>query len=303
MYDIISIGNISIDLFFKGKSLTYDLNRFQLAVGGKYFVDYFHSSVGGGGANVALGCAKHGLKSAVYSIIGANSFKKIIFEELELRNVSTKLCRFEEKYFNVSCVLLSAKGERSIIHYSTPHEHLFKERSIIDKLSETKNLYLGNLPNVPLNERIALLSAIKSKNVNVYVNLGVTDCRRPKSQILELLKNIDILILNGHEFSELVKAPYKDIHFKENVVDWYIKQLKDKLVLITEGEKGSYAYLNGKVYHEPAQKLKEIVDTTGAGDAYSAGFISDYSKDKNVSRAMSKATNYAQRILTKVGAN
>ena len=78
MFDLISIGNISIDLYFKGDSLTFEKNRFQLAIGGKYFVDQFHTGVGGGGVNVAIGASKAGIKSAVMGTIGNNPFKKMI---------------------------------------------------------------------------------------------------------------------------------------------------------------------------------------------------------------------------------
>src|SRR3989337_1672921 len=122
MYDLISIGNISLDLFFQGESLTFEDNRFQLAVGGKYFVNTLYKSVGGGGANVAIGGAKNGLKTAVLGKIGNNNFKPMILEELKNKEVSTSLCQFEEDYLNLSAILLTDKGERSIIHYSPPHE-------------------------------------------------------------------------------------------------------------------------------------------------------------------------------------
>ncbi len=60
MYDLISVGTISVDLYFLGKSFTFKDNRFALALGGKYQAENFYLSVGGGGANVAIGVAKHG---------------------------------------------------------------------------------------------------------------------------------------------------------------------------------------------------------------------------------------------------
>ena len=92
MFDLISIGNISIDLYFKGSSLTFEKDRFQLAIGGKYFVDQFHTGIGGGGVNVAIGVAKEGIKSAVMGTIGNNPFKKMILQLLEAKQVSSKLC-------------------------------------------------------------------------------------------------------------------------------------------------------------------------------------------------------------------
>lgn len=303
MYDLISIGNISIDLYFKGSSLTFNKGRFQLAIGGKYFVDYFHTSVGGGGANVAIGASKNELKSAVLGCIGNNSFKNIILEQLKSHSVATSLCSFLDNYINVSSVLLTPNGEKTIIHYSTPHQRIFSSKISMNQYINTGIVYLGNLPDVSLSEREQLLYIYKKNNITNIVNLGINDCRRSKKQLEELLKNIDILIVNGHEFSELVKASYNDIHFSEDVIKWYIPYLSSKKVIITEGEKGSYAYEFGKVYHQKAEPSEKIIDTTGAGDGFTAGFISEFYKSKDLQKSMEKGAKYAVKILTKIGAN
>lgn len=303
MFDLISIGNISIDLYFKGNSLTFEKDRFQLAVGGKYFVDQFHTGVGGGGVNVAAGASHAGLKTAVLGTIGNNPFKKIILNLLEEKDVSHKLCYTENDYYNISSILLSENGERSIIHYSTPHKNILRKASSINNLIEAKVVYMGNLPDVSLTEREVTLNLCKKNNILTVVNLGVKDCRRPKNQLKHFLSKIDVLIINGHEFAELVKAQYKDIHFHDNVIRWYFRDLEDKIVIVTEGKKGSYGYMGGKVYHQKAPEIEKIVDATGAGDAYTSGFISEFFYSKNIEKAMEKASRYAKNILSKIGAN
>ncbi|OGK10677.1 hypothetical protein A2767_06325 [Candidatus Roizmanbacteria bacterium RIFCSPHIGHO2_01_FULL_35_10] len=303
MFDLISIGNISIDLYFKGDSLTFEKNRFQLAIGGKYFVDQFHTGIGGGGVNVAIGASKEGIRSAVMGTIGNNPFKKMILHLLEENKISTKLCTIEENYYNLSSILLSEKGERSIIHYSTPHKNILRKATSINNLIEAKIVYMGNLPDVSLTEREVTLNLCKKNNIITVVNLGVKDCRRSKSQLKHFLSKIDVLIVNGHEFAELVKAQYKDIHFQENVIRWYFRDLEDKTVIITEGKKGSYGYMGGKVYHQKAEEVENIVDATGAGDGYTAGFISEYFHSKDIGKSMEKGSQYASKILSRVGAN
>ena len=78
MYDLITIGSISIDMYYKGDSLTQKEGRFNLAVGGKYLVDHFYSGLGGGAANVAIGVQSHGFKTAIVGKIGENQFKPLI---------------------------------------------------------------------------------------------------------------------------------------------------------------------------------------------------------------------------------
>ena len=95
MYDLISIGDITIDLFFKGVSLTTKQNRFYLAIGGKYHADHFYESLGGGSANVAAGCSHFGVSAAVIGKIGENSFKQLIIQKLIRKGVSSEFLLHE----------------------------------------------------------------------------------------------------------------------------------------------------------------------------------------------------------------
>ncbi len=303
MFDVITVGSIAVDLYFKGKSLTKNKERFNLAIGGKYVTDFFDLKIGGGGVNVAIGCYKNGLRPAIVGIIGINHFKKFILDELEKHKITTKFCRFEDQYYNISAILLSENGERTIIHYSTPHKHLIDNNQDLLGITKTSSIYLGNLPDVSLSERKHFLHFFKKRNILTVLNLGVKDCRREKKQLIEILNMVDILIINGHEFAELVKAPYKDINFKDNVINWYIPILNDQIVIITQGEKGSFGYYRGKVFFQKAFSVKKIIDTTGAGDGYTAGFLSSYLKTKDIERSMFNGAKYASHILEKIGAN
>jgi len=303
MYDLISVGTISVDLYFKSKNFTFKNNRFFLALGGKYQAESFYFSVGGGGANVAIGVAKHGYKVGLLGKIGNNPFKKIIVDYLKQHKISLNLIDFEDEYYNLSSILLTEKGERTILHYSTPHQHLFSKDNPLIGLTKTKIIYLGNLPEVSLTQRIKFLKFFKKHNITRVVNLGVSDCRRHKNQLKEILDEVDILIVNAYEFSELVKAPYCDINFSEDVVSWYIPYLKEKIVVITDGEKGSYGYYQNRVFFQKALKPAHILDTTGAGDAYTAGFISEFLKSGNLVKSLKKGALYASHILGKIGAN
>src|SRR3989344_5345819 len=103
MLDILSIGTVTIDLYYKGESLTHNNERFELAIGGKYFVDHFYEGLGGGGANVAIGIVKNGLSCGLLAKIGNNMFKKLITEKLEAVKVEYQhFCKYEDNYTNIS---------------------------------------------------------------------------------------------------------------------------------------------------------------------------------------------------------
>ena len=70
MSEVLSIGSLTLDLFFQDQSLTIKKNRFNLALGGKYVVASFNQGIGGGGGNVAVGLSRAGIKTALWSEIG-----------------------------------------------------------------------------------------------------------------------------------------------------------------------------------------------------------------------------------------
>lgn len=302
MYDLISIGNISIDLYYRDNSLTFQHGRFQLVLGGKYFTNYFYSGVGGGGANVAIGAQKNGLKAAVLGKIGNNPFKELIISSLKNDDVTTYLCQLEENYLNISTILLTKNGERTIINFESPHQHIIKNERELLKLEKTRAVYFGNLPDVSLSERIKLLFFFKKRSIPIFANMGVKDCRRPISQLANFITKLDTLILNGHEFADLVKKKFNDISFNKDVTD-DLPILKKLTLVITLDKKGSYTYHNGQVLHEPAPSVTRIVDSTGAGDGFTAGYISAYLKTQSLAKAPKAGSAYAGEILKRVGAN
>jgi len=300
MYDLICVGNIAIDLYYKGKSLTNKDGRFQLAIGGKYHADYFHEDIGGGGCNVAVGVAKHGLKTAIFARIGNNNFKETILNRLKQKNVSSEFCQFEENYNIISSILLTETGERTIISYDTPG-HLVKKFFLHDQLKKAKNIYISSLSNVSLEDKIEIITYLKGDQTLTFVNLSITDCKREPETLYKVFDSLDVLIINAHEYSELVKQPYEKIDFKN--LEITLPYLNQRILIITDAEKGSYGYFKNEKYFQEAIKPKKIVDTTGCGDAYTAGFIAQYLKSKDISSSMESGAKYAAEKLARIGAN
>lgn len=303
MYDLVSIGTVAVDLYFKGESLTVDDDRFQLAIGGKYFADGFYEGLGGGATNVAIGAKKNGLKVALAATIGENVFKKVIIHKLDELKINYSLSIFEPDYYNISAVLVAPSGDRSIINYRSPHPETYDEPYELEKLQKTKMVYLANLPNVSLHKKTQMLQFFKEKGIITFANLGVSDCRKEFVSLRRFLKQVDVLIINAHEFAEMIRTEYEKIDFTENVKEEYLGEFKHLKLVLTDGMKGSYGYFEEKVYHQKAVKAKKVVDATGAGDGYTAGFIAAYNKSHDIVEAMKTGAEYSATIVGVVGAN
>lgn len=300
MYDLISVGNISIDLYFKGSTFTKSKDRFNLAIGGKYYSDFFHEDIGGGGVNVAAGAAKLGLRPAVFGKIGDNAYKDLILKKLTDKSISTEFCQVEEDYYKISTIILTEKGERTIIHYETP-SHLIKNFFLHKELKSAKNIYFSPLEHLALEEKKKMISYLKGDKTLTFVNLSALDCRRPVKDLVEFFDSLDVLIINAHEYSELIKRPYEKINLRK--LEITLPHLKDRVLIITDAEKGSYGYFKNEIFYQEAIRPKKIVDTTGCGDAYTAGFITQYIKSGSIGLSMQKGAEYAARKLERIGAN
>jgi len=129
------------------------------------------------------------------------------------------------------------------------------------------------------------------------MSLSDTFCvKRHRADFLDLVKNhLDIVFANEQEILTLLNT--NDLN---KVID-FCKTLK-KLVVITRSDKGSMAILDGKVEECAAKKNLKIIDLTGAGDLFLAGFLNGYIKNKNLQECLNIGTEMASKIIQKFGA-
>ena len=119
---------------------------------------------------------------------------------------------------------------------------------------------------------------------------------RHKSNFLNLVKNsLDITFANEQEILSLV-----DTNSFEEAVS-FSKNL-GKLIVITRGEKGSMSIKNEEVFEFGVQKNLEIVDLTGAGDLFAAGFLHGYINNFSLNECLEKGTEMSSKIIQKIGA-
>lgn len=301
MYDLISVGMVTVDLFYQGESLTQNNGRFQLAVGGKYFADAFHMNIGGGATNVAIGATVQGMKVGLLAHYSQGPLALYITQQLDVLHIDRSMCVAVENFSNISSIFVSKQGERTIVNYRTPHQHLLDTFHAHIRPDTTRSIYLANLPDIAIAERIRFLDKCKSNGILTFSNLGVSDCRKSGEEIEAYLRSIDVLIVNRYEFADMVKKPYDVLDFHNNVKKIYFPHLTHITMVITGGSKGSWGYSNERVWYEKATPVEKVVDTTGAGDAYTAGFIASYLKESNVQKAMANGSQYAARIISGMG--
>ena len=138
--------------------------------------------------------------------------------------------------------------------------------------------------------------AIKNAN-KVAMSLSDQFCvDRHKPHFLELVKNqLDITFANEQEIMSLIETD------DFNEVINFSKQL-DKLVVITRGEKGAIAVKGKEVIECDTKKNLRIIDLTGAGDLFAAGFLHGYINKLSIKQSLEKGTEMSSKVIQQIGA-
>ena len=119
---------------------------------------------------------------------------------------------------------------------------------------------------------------------------------RHKDNFLDLVKNkLDITFANEQEIKSLINTN----NFDEVVA--FGKQL-GKFLIITRGEKGSVAIIKGEVFECDSKKNLKIIDLTGAGDLFAAGFLHGFINKFSIKESLEKGTEMSSKIIQKIGA-
>jgi fructokinase len=119
---------------------------------------------------------------------------------------------------------------------------------------------------------------------------------RHKPHFLNLVKNkLDITFANEQEIISLIEAKNFD-----EVIN-FLKQL-NKLVVVTRGEKGAIAVNGDEVIENGIQKNLKIIDLTGAGDLFAAGFLHGYINKLSTKECLEKGTEMSSSVIQQIGA-
>lgn len=286
MADLITIGDSDIDLFMKiaNDTLVEDdsENRPKICFyhGTKIPVEQFETSVAGNALNVAVGCTKLGIKTALYTEIGDDQNADKLIEELNSFGVETDLVSKNEGTLTDAHTVIVYEGERTIFSYHGPREYTIKD------WDTPKWIYYSSMAKGFENFQEELVEYIKTTRVGLAFNPGTMHIKLGLDSIKKVLNICDILFLNKEE-AELFCSTDKTKSVDELTLHKSLCKMGPKLSVITNGSKGASAYDGSDfVLQESFSDDRTIIDTTGAGDAFSSGFMSAIIYGKNLKEAL-----------------
>lgn len=280
--DILTIGDSCIDITMHISNAnevnTVDSDTPQICFihGSKIPVDKFYSAMGGNSVNVATGCNRMGLKTAVYTEIGNDPNGQIITDGLNKLGISTEFCiKNENQITNVNSIVVH-NYERTIFSYHAPRNYKVRE------WEKPTFLYYTSIGEGFEKFQMELIDYIeKNKDIAVIFNPGTQQMKAGYNSIKEFLEVTKILILNMDEAVRLVgEKPLPKMHID-------LQKLGPKLTVITDGKNGASGFDGENLVKVSAYTDgREVKDKTGAGDAFSSGFISAIFHKKPLKEAL-----------------
>jgi fructokinase len=256
---------------------------------------------GGSVANTMSGIAFLKGNPSFIGKINSDDFGEIYKKSLEDINVKFPyIKKNEELPTGASIILITPDSERTMCTYLGISSHLSEDDINVKNITEHELIFLeGYLWDKGISEKMFkhVINVAKKNRVKISMSLSDIFCvTRHKQDFYNLLKNdLDILIGNENEINELTN--------KKNLLD-SVNQLKEfnKLIVITRSENGSVAIKNNEIINCDSVKVDKILDLTGAGDLFAAGFLKEYLDQCEIKKCLATGSLLASKVIQKIGA-
>lgn len=292
---MVCIGKAGQDTFLEGevfkplkdKGVFYE----HIKLGEKFYVENATFSTGGNAANAAVTFARQHLDVTFMAVLGDDPAGHAIVNALDAEHINTNTVVLEEKFkTSFSTILLAPSGERTILDYpgtaKLSAEHLDLESLDCDWL------YVSSVGSMTLLKKI--MKTAYTKEIKIAFNPASFELKHLQ-ECADLFQYVTLLALNKEEAQQFVEGTT-------------IKSLAKKLVesvsyvLVSDGPRGSVASDGVNVVTAGMYEDVAVIDRTGAGDAFTSGFVAKIAEGKNLEDAILFASANSTSVVGKIGA-
>ena len=305
---ILGIGNAIVDVICKieesfisqnnlskgNMKLIFDENEFKKLISN---LKIEKTISGGSVANSIVGLSQMGNDVGFIGKISDDDFGKKYEIGLKNENVNYFYSKKKEMLPTGTClILITPDSERTMCTFLGTAGKINEDDVSINAIKDSEMIFLEGYLWDEGDPKKAFDKAIKNAN-KVAMSLSDKFCvDRHKPHFLDLVKNrLDITFANEEEIMSLIDAKNFDevISFAKKI---------NKLLIITRGEKGSISINGNQITEFGIKKNLKIVDLTGAGDLFAAGYLSGYIHQLSQKECLEKGTDMSSKIIQKIGA-
>ena len=312
MSKVICFGSVCKDIFFPTDSgeiiqTPEDLlsqKKISFELGAKYKIEKIYESLGGCAANVSVGLVKLGVEAFCSATVGGDMEGIWIREEMARNKIKFDFLNIEsDKKSGLSAIIVDANsGERTIFSTKISEE---KFNLKADKFKEIEWFFIGDIHGKWEEQLEGIIQLAKDEKKKIAFNPRESNIHENPNEIIQAISLAEIVFLNKDEAIEIVSHLEKEISADklndEKFLLEKISSLKPNIVVITAGEKGAWISATQGIFYVPSLSVKAI-DTTGAGDSFSSGFLSAYIKGKKIEECIGWGIANSASVVEHFGA-
>lgn len=248
--------------------------------------------VGGNGANLAVGTKRLGVEGTLVAELGQGIMADFAARELG-REIDMKFVTQTDGVKEGFGGIIVYQGERTILSYYPPERPPFPK-----DLESSQWAYLTSVGENFEGFFEDVFSWLEKSSTKLVFNPGGRQIKKGFKWLGKYLQKTELILVNREEAEEIVKM--KDSQGKERELLDTLSSLGPRLIVITDGGRGSYAKESGKYYHLGVLPI-DAIERTGAGDAFSTGCITALIKGKSLSEGMLWGTINSASVIGYVG--
>ncbi|MEA2006886.1 MAG: carbohydrate kinase family protein [Patescibacteria group bacterium] len=311
MKKIICIGSATKDIFLEireGKVVenSEDLTAQKLIsfeFGAKIYAQGFREELGGSAVNVASGLHKCGFRTFVFSRSSKSQTGKWIIKEIGKR-------KLKKNYFQqtgggeseIAVVISERKHKDHVIFRTGDSVQQFDVRKALNKFREKVDwIYIGSQKKGWSKKVDEIVKFSKERKAKIAINPSSYQVEKGSKKFLEMLSEFQVVFMNKDEAIELLQKAEGKVEDNIKYLFSKIKKYSPNVVVITDGVNGAYVLDNDEIISVSTQ-VKDVVDTVGAGDAFSSAFIAAYVNDQDSRRALTWGIANSGAVISKEGA-
>ena len=302
-FDIVAVGNATLDIFLwvqetnKHFRLNEETKELCIKAGDKALIDNAYLMTGGNAANVSVGLSRLGFKTAIIAEIGEDEFAQKIINSLAGEGVSEAFLQKTHNKSSSFSVIINYKSERTIFAEAVEKEQNFSFENI-----SAQWVYLTALSEKWEEAYKKTLEFAKNNNVKLAFNPGTLQLDSGLEFIEDIIKKSEIVFLNKEEAAKICNTQVTN---EENFIRDLLLQIKNKaakIVVITDGANGSFLIDDqNNIFSHKASDVN-VVERTGAGDAFASGFLSAVLSGQSFKDSMEWGSLNASSVISKIGA-
>ncbi|WP_233147128.1 carbohydrate kinase family protein [Paenibacillus selenitireducens] len=258
-YDAFVIGDANVDLVIVG------CNQLPLP-GQEIFVRDMNLHVGGGAALFSITLAKLGKKLAFKGIVGTDYYGQYILEQFYQCGIDTSFIERSDRNKTGISIAINPENDRSFISYAGTNAELQVEHVAIEDLMPSHHVHLtGYKGSANHAAYMKIAQKLNQSGITVSLDVGWDDTGEWYHGIFDLMDWIDVFFMNETEVLH-----YTGCKTVEDSIQFIAAKRKNAVIKL--GAQGAVAIIHGIVTHCPGYNVP-VVDTTGAGDSFNAGYI------------------------------